>query len=54
MDVGILGLAGSGKTTLFSLLTANSAALNANGKRREATLGMGHVPDPRLGRLSEL
>jgi GTP-binding protein YchF len=54
MDVGILGLAGSGKTTLFSLLTANADALAARAQRREATVGMGSVPDPRLDLLSDL
>ena len=33
MEVGILGLAGSGKTTLFSLLTGSGSAL-AGGPRR--------------------
>ena len=54
MEVGILGLAGSGKTTLFSLLTGNAEALLAAGRRDQATVGMGRVPDPRLDRLSQL
>jgi GTP-binding protein YchF len=53
MEVGILGLAGSGKTTLFSLLTANVDALGGNG-RRQTAVGMAKVPDPRLERLSEI
>ncbi len=54
MDVGILGLAGSGKTTLFSLLTANAQALAAAGRRDQSAVGIGKVPDPRLEALSEL
>jgi GTP-binding protein YchF len=54
MEVGILGLAGSGKTTLFSLLTANSEALAAGGRRDQATVGMGQVPDGRLASLSAM
>jgi ribosome-binding ATPase YchF (GTP1/OBG family) len=53
MEVGILGLAGSGKTTLFSLLTANVDALGGNG-RRQTAVGMAKVPDARLERLSEI
>lgn len=54
MEVGILGLAGSGKTTLFSLLTGNAATLVAGGRRDHVTVGMGRVPDLRLDRLSEM
>jgi GTP-binding protein YchF len=54
MEVGILGLAGSGKTTLFSLLTSNSEALTGHGRRKSTTVGIGRVPDPRLERLSEM
>ncbi len=54
MEVGILGLADSGKTTLFSLLTGNAEALGSGGRRNQATVGMGRVPDQRLERLSHL
>jgi ribosome-binding ATPase YchF (GTP1/OBG family) len=54
MEVGILGLAGSGKTTLFSLLTGSGSALAATPRRDQAAVGMGRVPDPRLDRLSEM
>ena len=54
MEVGILGLAGSGKTTLFSLLTGNADALLTVGRRDQATVGMGRVPDQRLDRLSHM
>jgi hypothetical protein len=48
MEVGILGLAGSGKTTLFSLLTGSGSALAGGPRRDQATVGMGRVPDSRL------
>jgi len=54
MEVGILGLAGSGKTTLFSLLTGSGSALAGGPRRDQAAVGMGRVPDPRLDRLSEM
>jgi len=54
MEVGILGLAGSGKTTLFSLLTANAEALSGNGRRGKTAVGMARVPDVRLDSLSAL
>jgi GTP-binding protein YchF len=52
MDVGILGLELSGKTTLFSLLTGHAAA--AAPHKREAHVGIAQVPDPRLDRLTEM
>jgi hypothetical protein len=54
MEVGILGLAESGKTTLFSLLTGSGSALAGAPRRDQAAVGMGRVPDPRLDRLSEM
>ncbi len=52
MEFGILGLELSGKTTLFSLLTGHTAASAPH--RREAHVGIAHVPDPRLDRLTEM
>jgi ribosome-binding ATPase YchF (GTP1/OBG family) len=54
MEVGILGLAASGKTTLFSLLTGSAGALAGSARRDQATVGMGRVPDQRLDRLSQM
>jgi GTP-binding protein YchF len=54
MEVGILGLASSGKTTLFSLLTGSAGALAGASRRDQATVGVGRVPDDRLDRLSEM
>ena len=55
MQFGILGLPKSGKTTLFNILTGAGAATDkyATGKR-EAHIGVAHVPDPRLGKLADL
>jgi GTP-binding protein YchF len=50
MDIGILGLSASGKSTLFSLLTGQEAGLRPD----VATTGMTQVPDDRLDRLSAL
>lgn len=52
MEVGIMGLAASGKSTLFTLLTGQKPAASA---RRDAVLvGIAKVPDARLDALSEL
>ena len=53
MEVGILGLAASGKSTLFKLLTGQPAA-PAGGRRDNPSIGVARVPDPRLEALSEL
>ncbi|MGZ5380657.1 MAG: DUF933 domain-containing protein [Thermoanaerobaculia bacterium] len=50
MEFGILGLELSGKTTIFSLLTGHATA--AAPHKREAHVGVAHVPDPRLDRLT--
>jgi len=50
MKAGILGLPGSGKRTLFSLLTHAVAS----GSGREAQLGVLKIPDERLKEMSRL
>jgi GTP-binding protein YchF len=52
MKVGIIGLSGVGKSTLFQLLTGTPAA--APGGRPEPRLGMARVPDRRLDKLTEM
>jgi len=52
MEFGILGLELSGKTTLFSLLTGHTTA--AAPHKREAHVGVAHVPDVRLDRLTAM
>ncbi len=52
MEIGILGLASSGKSTLFSLLTGQE--VGQTGRRDSAVMGIARVPDDRLERLSEM
>lgn len=54
MQVGILGFAKSGKTTLFNLLTASSQQTDKYAASRETHVGVATVPDPRLESLREL
>ncbi len=54
MDLGIVGLPASGKTSLFNALTRGEAAVGAYSSRDEANLGAVRVPDERLDRLAEL
>lgn len=53
MEVGIMGLAASGKTSLFSLLTGQNPA-TTGGRRDLTTVGIAKVPDPRLDVLAEM
>jgi len=50
LEVGIVGLPGSGKTTLFTALTR----ARGSGEFGKEHVGMAAVPDERLGRLAEL
>ncbi len=54
MEIGILGRAASGKTTLFNLLTGSREVTGAAGGRGTSHTGIARVPDPRLDRLAEL
>jgi len=49
MDVGILGIAGSGKTTLYRALTGQQV----EGFSEKAHVGVASIPDPRLERITE-
>jgi ribosome-binding ATPase YchF (GTP1/OBG family) len=51
LEVGIVGLPGAGKTTLFNALTHAHAQTTDFGK---AHVGMASIPDERLGRLAEV
>jgi len=53
MEFGIIGLAQSGKTTLFSLLTGHDPVAAGHGKPA-AHIGIAQVPDPRLDRITTL
>ena len=55
MKIGLIGLAKSGKTTLFNLLTgASVATARYDSGRAELHTGMARVPDERVDRLQEL
>jgi ribosome-binding ATPase len=49
LEVGIVGLPGAGKTTLFTALTRTGG-----GGFGKENVGMASIPDERLGRLAEL
>jgi ribosome-binding ATPase len=51
LDVGLVGLPGSGKTTLFRALTGAPTLTGEYGKPH---VGMASVPDERLGRLADV
>lgn len=53
MKVGIVGFAGSGKTTVFNTLTGLEAEVGY-GSKEKANLGIIKVPDERVDRLGEL
>jgi ribosome-binding ATPase len=55
MQVGLVGLPNSGKTTLFNALTHAGAEVTAYASVTEkANLGMAPIPDPRLEQVSTL
>jgi len=53
MEVGIMGLAASGKSTLFRLVTGTDPAIGA-GRRDQSQLGIARVPDDRLDALARM
>jgi GTP-binding protein YchF len=54
MKVGLVGFAGSGKTTIFNTLTGLSAEVGGYGAKEKANVGVIKVPDPRVEKLAEL
>jgi GTP-binding protein YchF len=54
MKIGIVGFPGSGKTTLFGLLTGADATAARRGSRGDLHVGVARVPDERLQRLGAL
>src|SRR6058998_2109720 len=55
MKIGLIGLAKSGKTTLFNLLTgSNVATARYDSGRAELHTGVARVRDPRVDRLTAL
>src|SRR5262245_41821010 len=53
MKVGLVGFAGSGKTTIFNTLTGLAAEVGGYGAREKANVGVIKVPDSRVDRLAE-
>ena len=54
MKLGIIGFPGSGKTTLFNLLTGAGAAVAQPAARGRLNVGVARVPDDRVARLSAM
>ena len=54
MKVGLVGFAGSGKTTIFNTLTGLAAEVGGYGAREKANVGVIKVPDRRVDRLAEI
>ena len=52
MKIGLIGFAGSGKTTIFNLLTGQHLQTGPGGKR-VTHLGVTWVPDTRVDYLAE-
>jgi len=54
MKVGLVGFAGSGKTTIFNTLTGLTAEVGGYGAREKANVGVIKVPDYRVDKLAEI
>jgi len=54
MEIGIIGLPKSGKTTIFNAVTKGSAQVSAGGTASAANLGVAKVPDQRLQDLAKI
>jgi GTP-binding protein YchF len=54
VDIGIIGLSKSGKTTIFNGLTKGKAATGGYSAKASANIGMASVPDERLYQLAEI
>ena len=54
MKVGLVGFAGSGKTTIFNTLTGLEAEVGGYGAREKANVGVIKVPDSRVDELAAL
>src|SRR5919109_2855319 len=54
MKIGLIGRRGSGKTTLFNMLTGLQVQVGAYAGKEETHLGVIKVPDPRVDKLAEV
>ncbi len=54
MEIGIIGLPGAGKTTLFNIVTRNTVKTGSFSSSNAPNIGVAVVPDARLNWLSQL
>ena len=54
MKIGIVGLAGSGKSTVFGALTGLAVGTGYTGRSDKTNIGVVKVPDPRVDALAKL
>ncbi|MGA1843010.1 MAG: DUF933 domain-containing protein [bacterium] len=54
MNIGIIGLHGSGKTTIFNSLTGQMVHGDSSACKKGHVLGLIQVPDKRIDRLAEI
>ena len=54
MQLGIIGLARSGKTTVFNAVTRGAAQVGAYSSSAQPNVGVVNVPDERVDRLAEM
>ena len=54
MDLGIIGLARSGKTSLFNAVTRGQAQVGAYSSQSEPNVGVARVPDARVDALASV
>jgi ribosome-binding ATPase len=54
MQLGIIGLARSGKTTIFNAVTRGTAQVGTYSSSTQPNMGVVHVPDERVDRLAEI
>jgi ribosome-binding ATPase len=54
VDIGIVGLSKSGKTSIFNGLTKGKAATGGYSKKDQANIGMASVPDERIHKMAEI
>lgn len=54
MQLGIIGLARSGKTTIFNAVTRGTAAVGTYSSSSQPNVGVVNVPDERVDRLADL
>jgi len=54
VDIGIVGLSKSGKTSIFNGLTKGKAATGGYSTKAQANIGMAAVPDDRIHKMAEI